>query len=57
MPLLESLLVLDSVTEAVVEAGRVGIFFISAVGVFFMRLSVLLVSRLNSSAQQKVVGN
>ena len=50
-PLLESLLVLDSAIEAAVGAGRVGVFFIGAAGVFFMHLSVLLASRLNSSAQ------
>ena len=48
MPLLESLLVLDSIIEVVVEVSKVGIFFIGIVGAFFIRLSVLLISKLNS---------
>ena len=42
---------LDSIIEAVVGAGRAGVFFIGVVGVFFIYLSILLASRLNSSAQ------
>ena len=49
MPLLESLLVLDSIIEVVVEVDRVGIFFIGIVGIFFIYLSILLISRLKSS--------
>ena len=45
-PLLESLLALDSIIEAVVGVGRAGA---GVVGVFFICLSVLLASRLNSS--------
>ena len=50
MPLLKSLLVLDSIIEVVVRVGRVGVFFIGIVGIFFIYLSILLISRLNSSA-------
>ena len=49
-PLLESSSASDSAIEAAVGAGRAGVFFAGAVGVFFIRLSVLLISRLNSSA-------
>ena len=49
MLLLKSLLALDSIIEVVVEVGRVGIFFIGIVGIFFIYLSILLISRLNSS--------
>ena len=49
MPLLKSLLVLDSIIEVVVGVGRVGVFFIGIVGIFFIYLSILLTSRLNSS--------
>ena len=45
-----TLLALDSAIEAAIGAGRAGIFFTGVVGVFFIHLSVLLASRLNSSA-------
>ena len=50
MLLLKSLLALDSIIEVVVKVGKVGIFFIGIVGIFLIRLNILLISRLNSSA-------